>query len=605
MSNLTPPKRPRLSLQIKALSTGPSIRTSRTLAAVVNPRSPTSFNTLSNVYSTAVDRSVSTPVPVTAEPVTAINMNTKGLPQLPRLQMPNSAMERGAHTPYVTTQFPETPLTARPMSPAVAMDITFPSTMTATPPLSAGPVDPKTTQSQVFCFSPDDIQRHNSFQGANEPEFFITSKDGSSTEDLDTAIPDSCSESSFAGSETVDTPFPSDLQSSPLQLQSAAASHRRTTAPAIMMAKRPAPYVHPRALHSILRNSPLPPFTALSPTSTRRQSQRLLEKASRHVMYNSPLTQTITTNLYTKSHIDLLCEEASPFSSPMTSTPSGNDSDTVLDLTLAYTGNETRDGGTTPGPFEEMRRRMAGLGTSSASNSTATTPISPGGIRKRKQPRKDRKRRWVWTLGQDEEEEATLSGAMAALKAAQKAEAAAAAAAAAAASATAIDSATTTMEAEATAAGVTETLVAPQKAESDWDLKTPLAQQSTPLTVGVTQIPQDVEMQDSVVEPATGTYSPSAIAAATATAAITTTPPRPKDARKRKSTPTPYATDSENESGLDDDSEDSMSVAHGVDVDMQTPTTALGHHLQGAWLLAATVNAGRNSMGPAGWADVQ
>ncbi|CAK7218677.1 hypothetical protein SCUCBS95973_003561 [Sporothrix curviconia] len=478
----------------------------------------------------------------------------------------------------------------------MAMDIMFPSTMTATPPLSAGPVDPTTAQPpQVFCFSPDDIQRHNFRHGVGEPEIIISSGDGHLADgNLDTAITDSCSESSFAGSETVDTPFPSDIQASPPQPEGSAA-RRRITAPAIMMPKRPAPYVHPRALHSILRNSPLPPFTALSPTSTRRKSQRLIEKASRHVMYNSPLTQTITTNLYTKSHIDLLCEEASPFSSPMTTTPGGSDADTVLDLTLAYTGNETRDGGTTPGPFEEMRRRMAGLGTSSASSSTATTPITPGGIRKRKQPRKDKKRRWVWTLGQDEEEEATLSGAMAALKAAQKAEAAAVAAAAAA----------TPTPTAASAAGIPEATMtgAPDihsDAETDVDLKTPRALQPPFLPVYEAQVSQDVEMQDS----GAGPIMPTDVATVS-DSAPTATPPRPVEARKRKSTPTPYATDSEGDSGVDDDGDDDQNIIHDIDVDMQTPTTALGNHLQGAWLRAATMTAARPRTTPAAWTAPQ
>lgn len=84
----------------------------------------------------------------------------------------------------------------------------------------------------------------------------------------------------------------------------------------------------------------------------------------------------------------------------------------ILDLALAYTGDETRDGGETPGPFEEMRRRMTGLGTE--------TPIHsprPDGIRKRK--RKEKRRKWVWTIGQDDEE--NESGAIAALKAAAEA----------------------------------------------------------------------------------------------------------------------------------------------------------------------------------------
>ncbi|KAL1900886.1 hypothetical protein Sste5346_001947 [Sporothrix stenoceras] len=635
MSSNSPPKRPRLSLQIKALSIGPSIRTSRTLAAVVNPRSPTSFNTLSNVYSMAIDRSVSTPVPVTAEPITAINMNTKGLPQLPRLQMPgNNGLNNNAHTPYITTQFPETPLTAMPMSPAVAMEIVFPSTMTATPPLSAGPIDPATTQPQVFCFSPDDIQRHNNLQGGSgDLNIVVTSEDGRLVDgDPDTAITDSCSESSFAGSETnIDTPFPSSLTPSPPQIRSVAGTgpQRRITAPAIALPRRPAPYTHPRALHSILRNSPLPPFTALSPTSTRRQSQRLLEKASRHVMYNSPLTQTITTNLYTKSHIDLLCEEASPFSSPMTSTPTGNDADTVLDLTLAYTGNETRDGGTTPGPFEEMRRRMAGLGTSSASNSTATTPISPGGIRKRKQSsRKDKKRRWVWTLGHDEEEEATLSGAMVALKAAQMAEAAAAAASSSVSAAG--TSLSTITLATTSATTKLDTLSVFSDTEGEADLRTPLAVQTTASAFSSSEhamsdtsgVSEDVKMQDSDMSEAEQSTVPSEVTAAStpaSTGVAAVTPAKPKDARKRKSTPTPYATDSENESGCDgdgdgfgfdngstyDDSDDGRDHATDADVDMQTPTTALGNHLQGAWLRAATATAGRTRMGPSDWTDMQ
>lgn len=66
----------------------------------------------------------------------------------------------------------------------------------------------------------------------------------------------------------------------------------------------------------------------------------------------------------------------------------------MLDLAMAYTGDETRDGGQTPGPFEEMRRRMAGLGADSDSE----TP----GNKKRK--RKEKKRRWVWTIGVNEDE---------------------------------------------------------------------------------------------------------------------------------------------------------------------------------------------------------
>ena len=350
----SPPKRPRLSLQIKALSTGPSVRTSRALAAMVNPKSPTAFNTLSNVYSTAVDRST--------EPVTAINTSATN-PKMPhpqlRLQTQDVDKDRRNPTPY-TAHLPETPLTAQPLSPPVAMELSFPSTMTATPPMSAGPVESAATA--IFSFSPMDTAR---------------------------LMP------SAAPSSSPRTP------------------RRRTTFPAGTGGKN-MPYVHPRALHSILRNSPLPPRSAVTPISPRRQSLRLQEKAARRVGYESPLTQTITTNKYTKSHIDLLFEEVSPYSpSPL------DDPEKALDLTMAYTGDETRDGGQTPGPFEEMRRRLAGLVTTgtpvSAAPSLPSAVSSAGGIRKRK--RKDKKRRWVWTIGQEEDDE-ELGGALAAVKAA-------------------------------------------------------------------------------------------------------------------------------------------------------------------------------------------
>lgn len=154
------------------------------------------------------------------------------------------------------------------------------------------------------------------------------------------------------------------------------------------------PYTHPRSLRSILRNSPLPPLSTKSPDSPRRQSLRLQEKAARRVAYNSPLEQTITTSKYTKSHIDLLADDATP------TTPSASsDGEDLLDATMAYAGNETRDGGQTPGPFEEMRRRMAGL---RASTPVTLSPTS-GGIRKRGK-KKEKKRRWVWTIGQDGED---------------------------------------------------------------------------------------------------------------------------------------------------------------------------------------------------------
>ncbi|KAK0705224.1 hypothetical protein B0H67DRAFT_470598, partial [Lasiosphaeris hirsuta] len=331
-SPTSPPKRPRLSLQIKAIASGPTGRTSRTLAAAVDVKSPTAFNTLSNVYATAVDRST----PVQDKP--PMTVLSGGKPSL-RLQTQDSGStkDRRAHTPYLGPYL-DTPLTAQPMSPAATMatrEVCFPSSMTATPPMSAQ----EQKGSQVFTFE--------------------TSAVSTPTH----------------ASRSLHTPH---------------SARRRTTMPVNLAGL---PYTHPRSLRSILRNSPLPPLSTRSPESPRRQSVRLQEKAARRVAYNSPLCQTITTSKYVKSHIDLLTDDSTP------TTPSADNED-VLDQTMAYTGNETRDGGQTPGPFEEMRRRMAGL---NASTPVALTPAANGGIRKRGK-KKEKKRRWVWTIGQEDEE---------------------------------------------------------------------------------------------------------------------------------------------------------------------------------------------------------
>lgn len=130
--------------------------------------------------------------------------------------------------------------------------------------------------------------------------------------------------------------------------------------------------------------------------------------------YNNPLTQTIITNKYTKSHIDLLVEEASP-ASPSFS-PIG--ADRGIDLKQAFSSNEIENGGQTPGPFEDMRRKLAAL-SGSATSSPATTPgSSNGGIRKRK--RKEKKRQWVWTIGvadEEEEDDERVGGAIVASRA--------------------------------------------------------------------------------------------------------------------------------------------------------------------------------------------
>ncbi|TFB05208.1 hypothetical protein CCMA1212_002939 [Trichoderma ghanense] len=350
------PKRPRLSLKINTCSS--SVPSRPVKGFHVDPTDRTACNTLSNVYATVIERST----PVQAEPLTAINTlqsfsrKTPAEPRGPKLKI---------KTPYVAA-FPQTPTTETSASPPRKMDITFPSTMTPTPPMSAGAVD--STTSSAFPFSPRDLSSKTRAYGVTSP----------------------CS------------------PVEPLL------SRRHTAAYA---AGAPAPYTHPKSLHSILRNSPLPPRTAI-PASPRRQSLRLQEKAAKRVGYNNPLTQTIITNKYTKSHIDLLVEEASP-ASPSFSPIGG---DRAINLKQAFSPNEIENGGQTPGPFEDMRRKLAALSGGAASSSSSPSSLSPseaGGICKRK--RKEKKRRWVWTIGvadeEEEEDDERVGGAIAASRA--------------------------------------------------------------------------------------------------------------------------------------------------------------------------------------------
>lgn len=356
------PRRPKLSLQIKPAVTS-QVRTRKSALANANPRSPTTFNTLSNVYVTAIERST----PVQSTPITAIKTQHQ---QPLRLQTDLSAFKDHQHraqSPFAAT-YPDTPLSANPISPASqSMDLVFPSQqMTATPPLSAGPTEP------------------------SGPKPF-----------------------NFASVETTTNTI-----SVP---QSPAQARRRAIYGAFgSMAKAAAPYSHNRALHSILRNSPLPPSSAaaVSPSSPRRQSRRLQEKAARRVGYESPLTQTITTEKYTHSHIELLAAgDDDETSSPYTPSPvagGAEDSEMMLDLVMmSYPGDgteNTRDGGQTPGPFEEMRRRMTTLGAgmigSDQRREAALSPRSDGGVRKNRHQRrrKEKKRKWVWTIGNQEED---------------------------------------------------------------------------------------------------------------------------------------------------------------------------------------------------------
>ncbi|RYP57590.1 hypothetical protein DL770_010631 [Monosporascus sp. CRB-9-2] len=333
------PNRPKLSLQTKPVTSSRG-RTRRSSLANADPKSPTSFNTLSNVYVTAIERST----PVQSTPLTAINTQ-----QPLRLQTDSETL--GDHQQLLRSPFtaihPDTPLSANPTSPAQQMDIVFPSQqMTATPPLSAGATEPSGQKSFSF----------------------------PNTERGDRGVP-----------------------VSPAQTR-----RRIMYAPFGSAVK--APYSHNRSLHSILRNSPLPPASAKSPISPRRQSRRLQEKAARRVGYESPLTQTIITEKYTRSHIDLLVEETSPYAP----SPTAEDPQRVLAPAMAYSGDETRDGGQTPGPFEEMRRHMTGLGTETP---VALSPRSDGGVRKRSSTKKEKKRRWVWTIG-NQDGEGGESGAM-------------------------------------------------------------------------------------------------------------------------------------------------------------------------------------------------
>ncbi|KAL7937442.1 hypothetical protein V8C35DRAFT_180928 [Trichoderma chlorosporum] len=345
----TSSKRPRLSLKISTAS--PSVPSKPVRGFQVDPTDRTACNTLSNVYATAIERST----PVQPEPLTAINT-------LQSFSLKTPIETRGPKlrikTPYVAA-FPETPTTETSGSPPQQMEIAFPSTMTPTPPMSAGAVDPNGPK--VFSFSPMDISSKTRAYAATSP----------------------CS---------------------PLEpLLSRRFTSLYTTA-------APAPYTHPHSLHSILRNSPLPPRTAI-PASPRRQSLRLQEKAAKRVGYNNPLTQTIITNKYTKSHIDLLVEEASP-ASPSFSPIGG---DRAINIKQAFSPNEIEDGGQTPGPFEDMRRKLAALSGGAA----ALSPSETGGIRKRK--RKEKKRQWVWTIGvadEEEEDDERIGGAIAASRAA-------------------------------------------------------------------------------------------------------------------------------------------------------------------------------------------
>lgn len=320
----SPPKRPKLSLQIKTPSAPQTIgKSSTALKSDINPSSPTAFNTLSNAYATAIENAspqVSKPVSFEARPSLRIQPMPSRL-QTTRLQTNISAEDGYIHPSDRTAtpgpfaiSYPDTPSSAHPDSDPTSAQPKDTPTFTFTPPHSAGTSDRK-----MYNFA------------------------------------------------------------SQVSNSASPRSMRRLT-----------PYTHPKSLHSILRNSPLPPPSSVAPATPNtasRLAMRLANKSAKKVEYDNPLTQTITTNKYVKSHIDLLSED-----SPHSATDPEFAVLDTLDTTMKYTGDETRDGGQTPGPFEEMRRRMAESG------------LQTPGSRKRK--RKDKKRKWRWTIGDGEDSDA-------------------------------------------------------------------------------------------------------------------------------------------------------------------------------------------------------
>lgn len=323
-------KRPRLSLQIKTPGTATILGKSVTaLKTDHDPSSPTSFNTLSNAYAVAIENSS----PRTARPLSS---SKAGKPTLLRLETKNFSSDGGYIQPAQRTQTPGPFSITYPDTPSSA----FPSSLTPVLP-NYPEVEPKTA-ADSFTFTPP----QSAGSERSLPRIFTF-----------TAPPNIITNASPC---TPRTP------------------RRRVT---LSSQYHSAPYTHPRALHSILRNSPLPPRTAVTPATPNRVSMRLAAKASRRVDYSDPLTQTITTNKYVKSHIDLLAED-SPASAGIEPMPSIETP--TLETAFAYTGDETRDGGQTPGPFEEMRRRMA--------ESALQTPAS------KKRKRREKKRKWEWTI---------------------------------------------------------------------------------------------------------------------------------------------------------------------------------------------------------------
>ncbi|TQV91492.1 hypothetical protein V2A60_008865 [Cordyceps javanica] len=446
-----PSKRPRLSLQIKTTTTTTTTTTtSRPFS--LNPSDPTAFNTLSNAYVTAIERSstpVASPVVVVAagsgpaaEPLTAINTL-----QAFTLCSPVRAAPRPA-------TLLATPLSAHPSSSSSASSanvvLSLPSVMSPTPPVSAGALESKTAGRNVFSFSQRDAAA-----GRRSLEQALHAA---------AAAAAAATAAAATGSPTA-TMMPSSPAATPPKEQRPSSTRpaATTTTTTSTLSGSPPPYTHAKALRSILRNSPLPArrpalSLSLSSSSPRRstppsvriqppglehedENQQQQEqqrhhhhhrhpRAAKRVCYHSPIAQEITTNTYTKSHIDLLVEEAgsSSPSSPSRRHPATPHGGTPpVDLARAFSANEIRDGGQTPGAFEDETRRL-GAAMTSTSSSSSSSPVAGGGGGAKRTARGEKKRRWVWTIGREEdaeEDEDQLGGAVVA---AARAAAAAAAA---------------------------------------------------------------------------------------------------------------------------------------------------------------------------------
>lgn len=204
------------------------------------------------------------------------------------------------------------------------------------------------------------ILRSSDFTRASK----LTTGSGRITTPYPAAESDSCQTSSACRSEpesreeaTAQGLFDNELEVQPTSSQSA---------------MHVLPYTQPPTLKSILRNSPL---------SSTRSTKTVRIK---NLRYNSPLTQTIATDDNIESPIDLTYNVHSSPSARLS--PDCPQEKTYVEADILGS-SQTRDGGWTPGPREEIRRREA-----------------DSLIVDRERQRGGKKRRWVWTIGNEEEE---------------------------------------------------------------------------------------------------------------------------------------------------------------------------------------------------------